>query len=221
MGILDKIYHVIFGGEDKQENSEFDLKELKENLRRAKEREAEKKKPVHLESNEKPQNTDGRNSEIIREIIWRDDWAKNYFTPENSEKRESADKLSSETRELRNPPLLGVKMFLADVIYMVNMPYIRDSHNCSHFAKDVQNVAGKQGIRCGYVRINFKEKETGHAIVAFETDYGLKFFEPQDAEERSVTVGYHYSGNLSENFEDGIISKVEIFWNDGTNTLIE
>jgi hypothetical protein len=220
MGILEKVYH-FFSKDNIREKPDFDLKELKENLRRAKEREAEKKKPIHPKSNDKQQNTDGGNSEIIREIIWRDDWTKNYFTPEHSEKREFADKLSSETRELRNPPLLGVKMFLADVIYMVNMPYIRDSHNCSHFAKDVQNVAGKQGIRCGYVRINFKEKEIGHAIVAFETDYGLKFFEPQDAEERDVLVGDRYAADLSEGLENEIVSKVEIFWNDGTTTLVE
>jgi hypothetical protein len=220
MSLLDNVRHFFFK-DNIQEKPDFDLKELKENLRQAKERDAERKKPTHLESNNKQQKIDGANSEIIREIIWRNDWTKNYFAPENSEKREFADKLSLETRELRNPPLLGVKMFLADVIYMVNMTYIRDSHNCSHFAKDVQNVAGKQGIRCGYVRINFKEKEIGHAIVAFETDYGLKFFEPQNAEERSVIVGHCFSGNLSENFDNEIISKVEIFWNDGTNTLIE
>ena len=70
-------------------------------------------------------------------------------------------------------------MFLADIIYMVNMPYDHDRHNRSDFAKGVQNVATTRGIGCGYVRINFKDSEIGHAIIAFETDYGLKFFEPE------------------------------------------
>jgi hypothetical protein len=208
MGILDKIYHAIFGGEDKQENSEFDLKALKENLRKVKEKESEKKKPIPQKSNEKKQRTDGGNSEIIREIIWRDDWTKNCRTIENTGKKEFDGKSSSEMRELSNPLLLGAKMFLADVIYMVNIPYDSSRHNCSNFAKDVQNAASKQGIRCGYVRINFKDSEIGHAIVAFETDYGLKFFEPQSAEEENVIVGRYYSAHLSENLDYKIISKV-------------
>jgi len=81
--------------------------------------------------------------------------------------------------EVSNPMLLSVKMFLADAIHKVNKPYDWDEHNCAHFAKEIQDTATERGIRCGYVVIFFKNTEIGHAIVAFETDYGLKFFEPQ------------------------------------------
>jgi len=125
------------------------------------------------------------------------------------------------TTEVRNPLLLGVKMFLADAIYYVNMRYDYDKHNCGHFAKNVQDAATKRGIRCGYVLINSKDSEIGHAIVAFETDYGLRFFEPQSAEEKDVIVGHCYSAYLSGISDDIIISKVEIIWNDSTKTIIE
>ena len=34
MGILDRVHHFIFKGEDEQDNPGFDLTSLKENLRR-------------------------------------------------------------------------------------------------------------------------------------------------------------------------------------------
>jgi hypothetical protein len=125
------------------------------------------------------------------------------------------------TIQLQNPLLLGVKMFLADVIYLVNMPYDINRRTCSDFALDVQNAASKQGIRCGYVIINFEGVEAGHAIVAFETDYGLKFFEPQSADEKDVIIGRRYSARLAGNVNEKIITKVEILWNDGTNAIME
>src|SRR5208337_973507 len=106
---------------------------------------------------------------------------------------------------LQNPLLLGVKMFLADVIYLSNMRYDRCSHNCSNFSMEVQEAATKQGIRCGYVVISWVESEISHAIVAFETDYGLKFFEPQLAEEEDVIIGRRYSVCLSADVNNKII----------------
>ena len=123
--------------------------------------------------------------------------------------------------EVSNPMLLGVKMFLADIIYKVNAPYDYDEHNCAHYAKDIQDTASKRGIRCGYVRITFKNSEIGHAIIAFETDYGLKFFEPQIADEVDVKVGHCYLVQAKGTQEDKLISNVEIKWNDGTITKIE
>jgi hypothetical protein len=125
-----------------------------------------------------------------------------------------------ETLGLRNPLLLGVKMFLAEIPYVIKGYYDLDKNNCFKFSKDVQDAATRRGIRCGLVIISFHKNLTGHAIVAFETDYGLKFFEPQSANEEDVIVGRSYSASLSGISDDDIIIKYEIIWNDGTNTII-
>src|SRR5208337_1672632 len=101
--------------------------------------------------------------------------------------------------QLQNPLLIGVKMFLAEVIHLINMQYDINRRTCSEFALDIQTAASNRGIRCGYVIINFEGVEAGHAIVAFETDYGLKFFEPQSAEEEYVIVGHRYTAHLAGN----------------------
>ena len=123
--------------------------------------------------------------------------------------------------EVSDPTLLNVKMFLADVIHKINTPYDYDEHNCAHFAKEIQDTATERGIRCGYVAISFENNEIGHAIVAFETDYGLKFFEPQSAEEEDVVIGHYYLAQAKGASENNIISRVEITWNDGDKTVIE
>ena len=123
--------------------------------------------------------------------------------------------------EVNNPALLEVKMFLADFIHKVNTPYDYDEDNCAHFAQEIQETASRLGIRCGYVVIGFENSEIGHAIVAFETDYGLKFFEPQNANEEDVIVGHSYSAIAEGLSETNIVSRVEIRWNDGTRTQID
>lgn len=215
MSILDTVYQFIFKDKDKPEDSDFDLKALKDNLRKIKEKES-KKSPNNQKNNGEHQTINEGNFEIIREIKWVPDWTNIY-----AKRQKSDEELLTETLKVRNPLLLGVKMFLADVIYMVNMPYDYNRHNCSDFAKDVQDAATKCGIRCGLVTISFHRSLIGHAIVAFETDYGLKFFEPQSAIEEDVIVGRRYSVSLSEISNDDIIIKIEISWNDGTHTTIE
>jgi len=123
--------------------------------------------------------------------------------------------------EVNNPTLLQVKMFLADFTYKINMPYDSYEHNCAHFSQDIQETASRLGIRCGYVVIMFKDREIGHAIVAFETDYGLKFFEPQNGNEEDIIVGHCYSSMAEGISENNIISRAEIRWNDGTRTQID
>jgi hypothetical protein len=158
-----------------------------------------------------------------------------YFCPDCAEdiKKEEAEREERKRKwkellkrtiwlpEVSNPTLLQVKMFLADFIHKINMPYDYDEHNCAHFAQEIQETAGKVGIRCGYVVIMFEDSEIGHAIVAFETDYGLKFFEPQNGNEEDVIVGQYYSARAEGTSESNIISRVEIRWNDGTTTQID
>ncbi|MGA2121461.1 MAG: hypothetical protein ABSG49_05385 [Methanoregula sp.] len=215
MGILEKVYHFIFGGEDKQENSDFDLKALKENLRKVKEKESEKN-PINRRNNEKRQKINEENYEILRVIKWVPDPLNTY-----ARRQKTDEKLLVETLKVRNPLLLGVKMFLAEIPFIIKGYYVLDKNNCFKFSKDVQDAATKRGIRCGVVIIGFHRSPTGHAIVAFETDYGLKFFEPQSANEEDVVIGRRYSAILSEVSEDDIITKVEIFWNDGMHTIMK
>jgi len=122
---------------------------------------------------------------------------------------------------LQDPLLLGVKMFLADIPYIIKGYYDLDKNNCYKFSKDVQEAATKRGIRCGLVIISFYRSFAGHAIVAFETDCGLKFFEPQSANEEDVVVGRRYSATLAGIPDYDIIIKVEISWNDGTYKIME
>ena len=144
--------------------------------------------------------------------------------PEQQERILKWKKLIEETiwlPEVSNPTLLEVKMFLADFIHKVNMPYDYDAHNCANSAQEIQQTASKRGIRCGYVVIIFEDSEIGHAIVSFETDYGLKFFEPQTADEEDVVVGRYYSARAEGFSGRSIINRVEIRWNDGTTTRID
>jgi hypothetical protein len=211
MGILDKVYHFIFKGEDKQDNPDFDLKSLKENLRRYNEKES-KKNHVDRGNNQKTLVIDEGNYEIIREVEWKPDPLVTYGR---------GQRVDGETLKVKDPLLLGVKTFLADIPHITKGYYDLDRNNCFKFSKDVQDAATKYGIRCGLVIISFHRSLTGHAVVAFETDYGLKFFEPQSANEEDVIVGRCYSTNLVGIQDDDIIIKIEISWNDGTHTIIE
>jgi len=208
MGILDKVHHFIFRGSDKREDSNFDLKTLQDDLQRRGKRESEKR-PANREIKKGPLIIDEANGEIIREIKWVPDPLVTLGREQKS------------NRILVDPLLLGVKMFLADVPYIIKGYYDLDRNNCFNFSKNVQDAATERGIRCGLVTIRFHRSWAGHAIVAFKTDYGLKFFEPQSANEEDVIVGHRYSANLAGIPDDDIIIKVEISWNDGTSALME
>jgi len=216
MGVLDNIYHFIFSNKNKQENSDFDLNALKENIRKYREKESEKS-PIDQKNNEKHQTIDAAEpSEIIRYVKWVPDPLNAY-----ARRQKPAEEQSRGTIKVSNPLLLGVKMFLAEVPYIIKGYYELDRNNCLNFSKDVQNAATKRGIRCGLVIMTFHRDPTGHALVAFETDYGLKFFEPQSANEEDVVVGRRYSTSLEGVSDDDFITKAEIFWNDEVHTILE
>jgi len=136
---------------------------------------------------------------------------------------EGAHALDAETMcnsELINLPLLGVKMFLAE-IRSWRKEYRKSEYLCADFANEVFEAATKRGIRCGYVTVYFEGADIAHAIVCFQTDYGLKFIEPQNGEEESVTVGRLYP-IVSEGVpRDSVVSMIEIKWNDGTSSVID
>lgn len=69
--------------------------------------------------------------------------------------------------------------------------YLEDEYVCSHFARDVNNNAENQGIRCAYVEIRFPE--SGHAIIAFDTtDNGMVYFDATTDERVRPIIGQEY-----------------------------
>jgi len=115
--------------------------------------------------------------------------------------------------ELSNPLLLSVKMFLADVRSW-RLDYTFPNYVCTDFAKVIFDAATIQGMRCGYALVYFEGIRTSHAVVAFETDRGLTFIEPQTGEQEDIRVGAPYPCRLEGVPEDSIVSSVDIMWND-------
>ncbi|MCD6452725.1 MAG: hypothetical protein J7K77_00265 [Dehalococcoidales bacterium] len=69
--------------------------------------------------------------------------------------------------------------------------YLEDEYVCSHFARDVNNNAESQGIRCASVDIRFPH--SAHAIIAFNTiDQGMVYFDPQTDDKVSPVIGKRY-----------------------------
>ena len=122
--------------------------------------------------------------------------------------------------ELIDPMLLSVKMFLADIRPWARQ-YKEGVYVCSDFTQEVCNAATERGMRCGYVIISFEKSPIGHAIVAFETDYGLIYIEPQDGEQIYLSLNKPYPAQLKGIPEDDKIISIEISWNDGTSAHID
>ena len=86
------------------------------------------------------------------------------------------------------------------------------------FSKEVVQKATEREMRCGYVVIRFKNNDVGHAIVAFETDYGLVYIEPQNGEQVDVRMDRPYN-SVAKGFEESnIVCSIEIQWNDETSS---
>lgn len=115
--------------------------------------------------------------------------------------------------ELSNPLLLTVKMFLADVRSW-RLGYKFPNYVCTDFAKVIFDAATVRGMRCGYALVYFEGARTSHAIVAFDTDYGLIYIEPQSGEEEHIIVGRPYPTKLEGVPGDRVVSSVDIMWND-------
>lgn len=121
--------------------------------------------------------------------------------------------------ELGDPLLLTVKMFLAQVRSW-RQQYRYPEYVCADFAQEVYNAATEKGIRCGYAVLGFVGTETGHAIVAFETDHGLVFIEPQDGEQVDISLNRPYTTGTDGVAEHAVVRCVDIRWNDGSFTRV-
>jgi hypothetical protein len=114
-----------------------------------------------------------------------------------------------------NPPLLllSVKMFLAEIRPWIHQ-YIEREYVCIDFAREVVKKATEQRMRCGLVLISFEKSTTGHAIIAFETDYGIIFFEPQTGDQIEIEAGKYYPIAQEGISKNDFIKKIDIIWND-------
>lgn len=120
---------------------------------------------------------------------------------------------------LTNPLLLGVKMFLSEIRTWVNQ-YEEGYYVCSDFTREVVKKATEIGMRCGYVTISFKKNSICHAIVSFETDYGLIFIEPQTGEQIDIVIGKCYPLPLVGVSEYDYIENIDLEWNDGGHNSV-
>jgi hypothetical protein len=74
------------------------------------------------------------------------------------------------------------------------------TYECHEFTRDVLKNAFNQGLKAGYVYIEFAEG--AHALVCFDTvDKGLIFVEPQTDELVVVAVGNNYWGYVIVQFD--------------------
>lgn len=116
--------------------------------------------------------------------------------------------------EFYDPMLLTVKMFLAEFPWIRHKKYEYPLRVCTHFTKEVVDKATSIGMRCACAIVNFANSNLSHAIVAFQTDYGLIYIEPQTGNQEPILVGKRYPSKLQGVPEDCIVNSIELIWND-------
>jgi len=120
--------------------------------------------------------------------------------------------LTMSEMEFSNPLLLTAKMFLSEVRSWAQK-YQPPHYVCTNFAKVVFDAATIQGIRCGYAIVIFRNGMS-HALVAFDTDYGLVYFEPQTGDQEYIEIGKTYSSQLEGVPTECPVEDIKITWND-------
>jgi len=88
-----------------------------------------------------------------------------------------------------DPTLEEVLEFLKDD--QTDAQRYEGDYACAHFARDVNNAAESQGLRCAVVLVRFPNRY--HAIVGFATvDAGMVYFEPQTDERVYPVIGKEF-----------------------------
>jgi hypothetical protein len=116
--------------------------------------------------------------------------------------------------DFHDPLLLEVKMFLAEFSWIRHQQYEYPFKVCTHFTKDVFDKATAIGMRCACALVSFENTGIQHAIVAFQTDYGLIYIEPQTGEQENIVIGKPYPMMLAEVPSESFISSIRVSWND-------
>ena len=98
--------------------------------------------------------------------------------------------IQTDALNLHDPTLVEAIRFLVKDKTSANK-YIEEEYVCTHFARDVNNNAESQGIRCAFIDIRFPE--SAHAVIAFDTiDEGMVYFDPQHDERVVPVIGKEY-----------------------------
>ena len=105
-------------------------------------------------------------------------------------------------------------MFLAEFPWIRHQQYQYPLKVCTHFTKDVYDKATEIGMRCACALVYFEKINFGHAIVAFATDHGLIYIEPQSGEQESIAIGKPYPTKLDKIPLGSIVNSVTLSWND-------
>ena len=91
----------------------------------------------------------------------------------------------------------------------VKNKYDYPNYTCANFVVDLQHKAESKGIHCGYAGINFRGKETGHAINVFPTtDAGLVYVDLTGGKlivSKNLRKGMKY-------YNMGVIESLKIYW---------
>ena len=116
--------------------------------------------------------------------------------------------------EFRNPDKIELKQFLAGFDWISQHSYSPPYKICSHFTKDIFDKATKLDIRCACAIVNFENNPICHSVVAFETDHGLIYIEPQSGTEASIVEKKPYPNQLKEIPDGSTVRIVQLMWND-------
>jgi uncharacterized protein YoxC len=102
------------------------------------------------------------------------------------------EKLQSGSRyQLKNPTYLEAAHFI-NQDQTNTKPYDNKTFNCVHYAREVNNNAEDQGIRCAYVVV-ILSGPANHACVTFNTtDEGIIYYEPQTDTRFIPKIGKDY-----------------------------
>lgn len=91
----------------------------------------------------------------------------------------------------------------------VKNKYDYPNYTCANFVVELQHKAESKGIHCGYAGINFRGKETGHAINVFPTaDAGLVYVDLTGGKmivSKNLRQGMKY-------YNMGVIESLKIYW---------
>ena len=80
-----------------------------------------------------------------------------------------------------NPTLAELKKFLLSpqVKKIMKKPYIEGKYVCADYSAELNNLANKSGIICGFVEVYYKHGLDGHGMCVFNTtDSGYIFVDP-------------------------------------------
>lgn len=151
-------------------------------------------------------------SQTNQEALIKEGWQQGYEAGYDLGYNEGVKDGAGSGYNIRDPTYQEMLTFLASDPTDKNI-YNIENYTCQNFANDVINNAFNNGIKAGYVWVEFPEG--AHALVCFQTtDKGLIYIEPQYDHEVSVIIGQKYFDRAiyeAPDYDDTII-RYGIIW---------